>query len=81
MIGMHLLPTKPLTEYLDQQYPELHVTGPYKEDKITTLADRAGISVRSFNRWFAGQEELWVNSADRVCNALGVHPSEIWEEW
>jgi len=81
MIGMHLLPTKPLIEYLNKTYPELHVTGGYKEDKVVVLADRAGIDRRTIFRWFAGQDGVWLDTADRMCEALEVHPSEIWEDW
>ena len=78
---MRWLPTRPLTKYLDNTYPELHVTGGYKEDKIIVLAERSGIDRRTFFRWFAGQPGMDIRSADKVCNGLGIHPAEIWEDW
>ena len=34
-------------------------------------------TTRSYERWSAGQPVRW-HTADRVCIALGVHPSNVW---
>ena len=76
------VPTKPLVNYLDETYPGLHITGPYKEHKITVLAERTGVDRRTISRWFAGQGQLRLETADRFCEGLGIHPTKIWgEEW
>ena len=82
MIGMHLLPTKPLTEYLEYTYPELAVQSRYKEHSKHGLSRQTGIPKRTIQRWFNGQEHVWIDTADRFCNSLGIHPSRIWGgEW
>ena len=86
MIGMHLLPTKPLTDYILSRYPDIRertlgYDNRHKSMTYGTLSVCSGVSTRTFSRLFTGQPELFVNTAERICQGLGIHPAEIWEDW
>jgi DNA-binding Xre family transcriptional regulator len=77
------LPTEPLALFIERTYPDAHtkrkVLARYHEAVAEMLSETSGVSKRTIQRILARDlKTCYLSTADEICNALGVHPYEVY---
>lgn len=78
------LPSEPLHEIIHAKAEQLSfavdVEWNQQTDGLNALRRHLRMSGSAFNRLLRCEKVRW-DVADRVCDALGVHPAQLWHEW
>ena len=67
-LGYRTLPSAPLFAYLIGRYG----------DNRSAWARATGVERTHLSKMATRQSKIYLSTADRVCDALGVHPVELW---